>query len=160
MIVSAGVFAYPFGLWARKYGIRKMIIIGTLVLIASAAMGLVVPTYFWMFPLAILAGCGFSATTVLTYPYLSFLVPGSKMGVFTGLQTAFSAVAVPLSAAATAGLIGLFGWRSIFAMLAAMMLVDVVVLITIDEEAAQAQLKESEEREKALISVAQPLPVV
>jgi maltose/moltooligosaccharide transporter len=158
VIASAGVFAYPFGVWARKYGIRKMIIVGTLLLIASAAMGLVVPSYSWLFPLAVLAGCGFSATTVLTYPYLSFLVPGSKMGVFTGLQTAFSAVAVPLSAAVTAGLIGLFGWRSIFAMLAAMMVIDVYVLTTIDEDAAQKQLKESEERERALVALAQPFP--
>ena len=150
IILSAGVFAYPFGWLGARYGNRRMIVVGTVLLIAAALIGLVVPSYFWLFPLAVLAGCGFSATTVLTYPYLSQLVPGSKIGAFTGLQTAFSAVAVPLSAGLTALLIGLFGWRSIFAMLAAMMVVDVYFLLSIDEGAAREQVRQVEERDRAI----------
>jgi MFS family permease len=133
---------------------------GTLLLIAAAVWGLVVPSYLWLFPLAVLAGAGFAATTVLTYPYLSQLVPGSKMGVFTGLQTAFSAVAVPVSVGVTGTLIHFFGYRSIFAMLAAMMVLDVYFLLSIDEQAAREQVRQVEEQERMLAGEMAPLPAV
>ncbi|MBV9281655.1 MAG: MFS transporter [Chloroflexi bacterium] len=158
IILSSAVFAYPFGWLGARYGNRRMIALGTTLLIASAILGLVVPTYFWLFPLAILAGCGFSATTVLTYPYLSQLIPGSKIGLFTGLQTAFSAVAVPLSTVLTGTLIDLFGYRSIFAMLAVMMVFDILVLLAIDERAAREQVRQVEERERLMAGGAHPAP--
>jgi MFS family permease len=160
IIVSAGIFAYPYGWLGARFGHRRMLVLGTLLLIAAALLGLIVRSYLLLFPLAVLAGCGFSATTVLTYPYLSHLVPGSKMGVFTGLQAAFSAVAVPLSAGVTAGLIHFFGWRSIFAMLAVMMVVDVFFLLSIDEEEAGRQVKQTEERERAATAQTEPAPAV
>jgi Na+/melibiose symporter-like transporter len=153
MILAAAVCAYPFGRLAGRFGNRRLIAIGTGLLILAALWGLVVPSYVWLFPLAVLAGAGFSATTALTYPYLSQLVPGSRIGVFTGLQTAFSAVAVPVSVVVTGALIERFGYRSIFAMLAAMMVIDVLVLLSIDERAAADQVKrvEHEELEAATV---------
>ena len=160
IILSSAIFAYPFGWLGARYGNRRFIVLGTLILIAAALLGLVVPSYFWLFPLAILAGSGFSATTVLTYPYLAELVPGSKIGAFTGLQTAFSAVAVPLSTVLTGTLIHFYGYRSIFAMLAVMMVFDIFCLLSIDESAARSQVHEVEEEERVLAAQAQPLPVM
>lgn len=140
LVVSALVFAYPFGWLAQRYGARRLIIFGTIMLIGAALWGIVIPSYIWFFPLAILAGCGFSATTVLTYPYLAELVPNSRIGVFTGLQTAFSAVAVPLASLLVGFLIDHFGFRSVFVLLAVMMIFDVLVLSTIDDGAARLQV--------------------
>lgn len=137
--VSVAVFCYPWGKLARRYGNRRLIIVGSILLIMAAALGLVVPSYTLLFPLAILAGAGFSATTVLTYPYLSELVPGSKIGVFTGLQTAFSAIAVPVSILVTGVLISSFGYRAIFAVLAVMMVFDILSLLWIDDQAGKEQ---------------------
>jgi MFS family permease len=159
IILSSAIFAYPFGWLGARYGNRRMIILGTVILVAAALLGLVVPSYVWLFPLAVLAGCGFSATTVLTYPYLSQLIPGSKIGVFTGLQTAFSAVAVPLSTVITGTLIDFFGYRSIFAMLAVMMVADIVCLLLIDEAAARQQVHEVEEAERLVAGSVHSLAV-
>jgi Na+/melibiose symporter-like transporter len=145
MGVSVGVFCYPWGWLATHYGNRRPIVAGTILLILTAALGLVVPSYIWLFPLAILAGAGFSATTVLTYPYLSQLVPGSRIGVFTGLQTAFSAIAVPVSVLFTGILITGFGYRAIFAVLAIMMVFDLLCLLWIDDAAGKEQVRRLEE---------------
>jgi maltose/moltooligosaccharide transporter len=147
VILSAGLFAYPFGLLARRFGTRRMIVLGTVLLIAAAIGGTIAPTYLSLFPVAVLAGCGFSATTALTYPYLSQLVPASRIGVFTGLQSAFSAVALPLSVGAAALLIEHWGYRVIFPLLAVMMVVDIAILLSIDEEAARQQVQRVEEME-------------
>jgi MFS family permease len=151
LIVSALLCAYPFGKLARRFGSRRLIIAGTVLLILASLWGIVIPSYVWFFPLAMLAGCGFSATTVLTYPYLAELVPKSRIGVFTGLQTAFSACAVPLAALLVGFLIDHFGFRSVFALLAVMMVVDVLVLLSIDDAAAGEQIAGVEAEERALV---------
>jgi MFS-type transporter involved in bile tolerance (Atg22 family) len=152
LVVSALVFAYPFGRLARRYGSRRLIIVGTILLIAGALWGIVIPSYVWFFPLAILAGCGFSATTVLTYPYLANLVPKSRIGVFTGLQTAFSACAVPLASLTVGYLIDHFGFRSVFVLLAVMMVIDVCFLLSIDDTAARRQVEEVEAEERRSVA--------
>ncbi|HZS95077.1 MAG TPA: MFS transporter [Chloroflexota bacterium] len=158
IVLSSAVFAYPFGRLARRFGNRRLIVVGTLLLIAAAIWGLVVPTYVLLFPLAILAGCGFAATTVLTYPYLSELVPPGRIGVFTGLQTAFSSVAVPVSVVFTGLLIDQFGYRSIFAMLAIMMVFDIAVLLTVNEERAHEQIRRVEVEENIQRPATTPTP--
>jgi MFS family permease len=159
MILVAAACAYPFGRLAGRHGERKLIVLGTVLLILAALWGLVVPSYIWLFPLAVLAGAGFSATTALTYPYLSKLVPGSRIGVFTGLQTAFSAVAVPVSILITGILIERFGYRSIFAMLAVMMVFDIALLLSIDEPAGREQVRVVEVEEHSLFEAVTLAPV-
>lgn len=147
IILASALAAYPFGRLGARFGNRPFIVLGTILMIAAGIGGTFAPSYNWLYPVAILAGVGFSSTTALTYPYLSQLVPGSKMGVFTGLQAAFSSVAVPISVGVTSVLIDLFGYRSIFVMLTAMMVVDVVILLSIDEDAAHRQVQTVEDAE-------------
>ena len=148
IILASAIAAYPFGRLGSRYGNRPFIILGTVLMIGAGVGGTFAPSYNWLYPVAILAGIGFSSTTALTYPYLSQLVPSSKMGVFTGLQAAFSSVAVPISVGVTSLLIGHFGYRSIFAMLTVMMVVDVAVLLSIDEAAAKRQVERVEAAEE------------
>jgi len=160
VILASAAAAYPFGRLGARYGNRRMIALGTVLLIAAAIGGIVAPSYGFLFPVAIVAGIGFSATTVLTYPYLSELVPGSRIGVFTGLQASFSSIAVPVSTAVTAGLITLFGYRSIFVMLAVMMAADVLILLTIDDGAARRQVERIETIEGAAGALTTQAPAV
>jgi Na+/melibiose symporter-like transporter len=156
IIISSAIVAYPSGWLAGRYGKRPLIVLGTALMILAAIGGTLAPTYAWLFPVAILTGIGFAPTTVLTYPYLAELVPARKIGVFTGLQATFASIAVPLSTGITAGLIDLFGYRSIFVMLAVMMVVDIFFLRAIDEAAAAAQVRQVEaidERIDAAIAV-------
>jgi MFS family permease len=149
-IIVAGICAYPWGKLAVRFGSRNMIALGTLLLICAAVLGLVVPSYLWLFPLAALGGMGFSATTVLTFPFLSTLVPGSKMGVFTGLQAAVSSIAVPLSVIVTGVLIDRFGLRSIFGVLIVTMALDLAFLLRVDECAARDEVRVVEAEEARL----------
>jgi Na+/melibiose symporter-like transporter len=148
IILASAIAAYPFGRLGSRYGNRPFIVLGTVLMIGAGIGGTFAPSYNWLYPVAILAGVGFSSTTALTYPYLSQLVPGSKMGVFTGLQAAFSSVAVPISVGVTSLLISHFGYRSIFAMLTVMMVVDVLVLLSIDEDAARRQVQSVQNAEE------------
>ncbi len=150
VILASALASYPFGRLGARYGNRRMIVVGTILLIVAAIGGILAPTYNALFPVAILAGIGFAATTALTYPYLSQLVPGSKIGVYTGLQSAFASIAVPLSTGLTAGLIHFYGYRAIFAMLAVMMVADVFLLLSIDETAAAGQVGTVEREDRML----------
>jgi len=154
VIAASGACAYPFGRLGSRYGNRRFILLGTALMVVAAIGGIIAPTYSSLFPVAILAGCGFAATTALTYPYLAELVPGSKIGVFTGLQASFSSIAVPLSTGITAGLIHFYGYRSIFAMQAVMMVLDIAVLLTVDDQAARKQVRAAELAEAALLAAA------
>ncbi len=139
--ISVGISCYPWGWLGRRYGNRPLIVIGAILLIIAGALGALVPTYTLLFPVAILAGAGFASTTVLTYPYLAELVPGSKIGVFTGLQTAFSAIAVPVSVLITGILISRFGYRAIFAVLAIAMVLNALCLLWVNDAAGREQVQ-------------------
>jgi MFS family permease len=141
-VLSAAISAYPFGRLGTRFGGRRIIVLGTSMLIMASAFGLVVPSYTWLFPLAILVGAGFAATNTQTYPYLSQIVPASKIGVFTGLRSSFEAAALPVSILATGTIIAAFGYRSIFAILGVTMLCDLALLLFIDEAAARRQSRE------------------
>jgi MFS-type transporter involved in bile tolerance (Atg22 family) len=148
LVLAAGACAYPFGRLARRYGYRRFIVLGTVLLMAAALWAIFVRTYVMLFPVAVLGGAGFSATTALTYPFLASLVPESRIGAFTGLQTAFSACAAPVSVALTGSLIHFYGYRSIWYMVAALMVFDVLFLLRIDEHAAGRQVRQVEEQER------------
>jgi Na+/melibiose symporter-like transporter len=143
-ILASAICMYPFGRLGARHGSRPVIVLGTVLLIIAAGLGLVVPSYAWLFPEAILIGTGFAATNALTYPYLSQLVPASRIGIFTGLKTSFQALALPVSILATGTIVACFGYRSIFAILAVMMACDLACLLSIDEVEAQRQVKDGE----------------
>ncbi len=140
LFIFIAIFAYPWGLLAKRFGYRETITAGTVLMILAAIMGLLVRSYALLFIVAGVAGAGFSATTVLNYPYLSTLVPGSKMGVFTGLQTAFTSVGVVVSTGIAALLIAHFDYRSIFAVQAVMMVIDLAILWRVKETIAAQEV--------------------
>lgn len=67
------------------------------------------------------------------------------------MQTAFSACAVPLAALTVGFLTEHFVFRSVFALLAVLMVIDVLFLAAIDDEAAKKQIATVEEEERAAI---------
>lgn len=156
-ILSAAVTAYPFGRLGARHGIRPVIVLGMVLLIAAAGFGLIVRSYSLLFPEAFLVGTGFAATNALTYPYLAQLVPASRIGVYTGLKTAFQAVALPISILVTGTIVTHFGYRSIFAVLGVMMACALACLLFIDEAAARRQVHETEAEERAGRSLIRPM---
>lgn len=153
LFALVALYAYPWGWLQKRYGYRPMITAGTVLMMLAALMALFVRSYILLFPVAFLAGAGFSATTVLNYPYLSTLVPGSKMGVFTGLQTAFTSIAVPVSTGVATLLIDNIDYRAIFALQLLMMFVDLAILWRVSESLAEREVKSVLTEERALVGV-------
>jgi maltose/moltooligosaccharide transporter len=158
LILTSAIFAYPFGWLGARFGNRRFIGLGCAILVLASIVGLVVPSYGFLYPLAMLAGCGYAAANALLYPYLAGLVPESKIGVFTGLKTAFAAIATPISVVVTSMLIDVFGYRSIFAIVAVMMFISIGFLLSIDEGAAAEQIGDLRNEERALPAIAAPAP--
>jgi Na+/melibiose symporter-like transporter len=156
LVLAAAVCAYPAARLARRSGYKRVAIVGCAILIASSLFGLVVPSLALLFPLAALAGCGYGTVNALLYPYLARLVPESKIGVFTGTRTAFSAIATPLAIGVTSLLTIWLGYRSIFLVVGAAMTGAIVMIAMVDSQAAEAQVRAVEEMDHRL--AAQPLP--
>ena len=144
-----GLAAYPWGKLAGHFGYRSMITSGTVMMIFAAGCAMIVPTYLLSLPVLAVAGIGFSATTVLNYPYLSTLVPAAKMGVVTGLQSTFLSIGVPISAGLAAVCIDAFGYRSIFGLQAVTMAIFLGILWRVSETKARQEIAEVETEEQS-----------
>src|SRR5205823_8445951 len=106
--------------------------------------------YGMLFPLAALAGCGYGTVNALLYPYLARLVPESKIGMFTGTRTAFSAIATPLAIGVTSLLTIWIGYRAIFLVVAVAMAGAIVLFAMVDTTAAEAQVQAAEREDSGL----------
>lgn len=142
LILVSAICAYPAGWLGTRVGYKPVAIAGCLFLIAASLMGLVVRSYAWLFPVAALAGCGYGTVNALLYPYMASLVPPSKIGVFTGIRTAFSAVATPLSIGIASALILAFGLRAIFVVVSVAMAGAIFMFRMVNADAASQQVEE------------------
>jgi Na+/melibiose symporter-like transporter len=158
LILTAAACAYPAGRLGQSRGYRPVCIAGCGILIAASLCGLMVTGFALLFPVAMLAGCGYATVNALLYPYMASLVPRSKIGVFTGVRTAFSAVATPISVGAATVLIDAFGYRGIFVVVIGAMALAIVMFLSIDERAAHAQVEQVETAEANISSP--PLPAL
>jgi maltose/moltooligosaccharide transporter len=159
LILTAAACAYPAGRLGRSRGYKGVVVVGCVILIAASLLGLVVNSYAFLFPVAALAGCGYAAVNALLYPYMASLVPHSKIGVFTGVRTAFSAIATPISVGAASLLIDVFGYRGIFVVVMAAMALAILMFLSIDERAATEQIARVEAGEAASLAAPIPVPV-
>lgn len=150
LVLVAAICAYPAARLGLRFGYTRVSIAGCAILIASALFSLGVRSYGMLFPLAALAGCGYGTVNALLYPYLARLVPESKIGVFTGTRTAFSAIATPLAIGVTSLLTIWLGYRAIFLVVAVAMAGAIVMFATINSKAAETQVEASEEADRTL----------
>jgi Na+/melibiose symporter-like transporter len=158
LVLVAAICAYPAARLGLRFGYTRVSIAGCAFLIASALFSLFVRSYGMLFPLAALAGCGYGTVNALLYPYLARLVPESKIGVFTGTRTAFSAIATPLAIGVTTLLTLWLGYRSIFLVVSVTMAGAVVMFATINVTAAEAQVQAADESDRRLASPFSPVP--
>lgn len=86
MILTMGVMAVPCGVLGDRYGKRRVFGLGLVVMGISALLAASTTTIPQLIPCVILLGIGNAAQTVLFFPYLTELVPPSRVGEFTGLS--------------------------------------------------------------------------
>lgn len=150
MIVVSAICAYPAARLGNRIGYKPVAVTGCALLIAASFLALLARSYAWLFPVAVLAGCGYGTVNALLYPYLASLVPGSKVGVFTGIRTSFSGVATPFSIGIASLLTLVFGLRAIFGVVAVAMACAIWMFLTINAAVAKRQVEEAVTRDSAM----------
>jgi MFS family permease len=128
LFLSTAVLAIPMGWLGSRFGKRRMLSLGYIIMGLAALAGLVITTREQGAVLFLLAGVGNSATIVLAIPLLADLVPRHHMGTASGLLAASGSLAAPLASVVAGLLAEQFGPRAIFGVMAAMAVVAVLLL--------------------------------
>ncbi|HEY3107491.1 MAG TPA: MFS transporter, partial [Chloroflexota bacterium] len=120
LLAATTAAALPVGFLGERFGKRRVIAGGYVVMCLAALAGLVVTTKEQGAAVFLLAGLGNAAGVVLTVPLLADMVPRHHMGKATGLLAAAGSVAAPLSSLVAGSLADHYGPRAIFAVMAVM----------------------------------------
>jgi MFS family permease len=130
LLVVMAASAVAFGRLADRIGTRRVLAFGWGVLAVCAAAGVVVQTLPQTVLVVVLAGIGNGAATAVAWPLLTTLIPAEETGVFAGLKAAAESVAIPLSVViASQVFLPTLGYRGIFAMLAVMIVLALILLM-------------------------------
>jgi MFS family permease len=143
LLLSTTVMAIPMGLLGTRFGKRRIIAVGYIIMCCAALVGLVITTKEQGAVLFLLAGIGNAASFVLIIPLLADLVPRHHMGAAAGLLAAAGGFAAPVSSLVAGTLADVFNERAIFAVMAVMVLIALALLSQVrtpSEEAAPAPL--------------------
>ena len=128
LLLSTTVMALPTAWLGTRYGKRRVLAAGYIVMGLAALAALFITTKEQGAIVFLLAGTGNAATMVLTLPILAELVPRRHIGLANGIQAAAGSVAAPLASLAAGLLAETFGPRAIFGLMAFMVLVALAFL--------------------------------
>jgi MFS family permease len=140
MLLTTTLFALPMAWLGNRYGKRRVIAAGYVVMCLAALAALVITTREQGAVVFLLAGIGNSAGLVLSIPLLADLVPRPHMGAATGILAASGSVAAPFASLLAGGLADVYGPRAIFAFMAVMILLALALLPAVRLPAAPAAL--------------------
>ena len=128
LLLSTTAMALPTAWLGTRYGKRRVLAAGYIVMGLAALAALFITTKQQGAIVFLLAGTGNAATMVLTLPILAELVPRRHIGLANGIQAAAGSVAAPLASLAAGLLAETFGPRAIFGLMAFMVLVALAFL--------------------------------
>jgi Na+/melibiose symporter-like transporter len=129
LLITAGS-ALGFGRATGRLGYPGVLAIGWALLAAAAFSGTLIHTLPELIAVAVLAGLGNGAASVVKWPLLTLLIPQEKTGIYAGLSAAADSVSIPLSVfIATELYIPTLGYRGIFASLAVNTVLALVILL-------------------------------
>jgi MFS family permease len=128
MLLSTTLVAAPMARLGDRYGKRRVIAAGYALMGIVALLGLVITSREQGALIFLLAGVGNGASLVLTVPLLADLVPRPHVGAATGLLAASGSVAAPFASLLAGHLADVYGLRAIFAIMAAMVALALLVL--------------------------------
>jgi MFS family permease len=138
MLLSTTLLALPMARLGDRYGKRRVIAGGYAVMGVAALAALVITTREQGALVFLLAGVGNGASMVLTVPFLADLVPRPHMGAATGILAASGSVAAPFASLLAGGLADVYGPRAIFAFMAVMIVLALVLLPAVRPPAIRA----------------------
>lgn len=128
MLLSTTLTAVPVGWLGTRAGKRRVIGAGYAIMVAAALAGILITTREQGMALFLFAGVGNAASMVLTIPLMADLVPRHHMGAAAGILAAAGGIAAPVSSLIAGGLSDVYGPRAIFAVMAGMVAVALLLL--------------------------------
>ena len=146
LLVMTAVGSLVFGPLGDRIGFKRLL------MLSMALVGVAALNAFWVSSLPAvagvlaLAGLGIGAQNASAYPLLTRLVPVREIGFYVGLQTAAASLAGPGAVLLTGALInhhsghGQGGYRVIFAVCAACLLLALLVVSFLREPAAVGEI--------------------
>lgn len=129
LLLSTALMAIPIAWLSTRFGRRRTLAVGYMLMGVAAVIGLVITTKEQGAVLFFLAGVGNSAAVVLAIPLMADLIPRQQMGAGAGLLAAAGALAAPLASFVAGGFSEVFGPRAIFAVMAVMVLIAIMLLL-------------------------------
>jgi Na+/melibiose symporter-like transporter len=140
LVLVTGLFALPAAWLAARVGLKRVIAGGMVLIAVATPVTLVAHTMAQLLPALLVAGVGNAALSVLTWPLLTMLVPPERVGVFAGLKTSAESISALFTAVIAAGMVGLWGYRSIFVVLLVAIVASLAVFATIRVEQSTPQM--------------------
>ena len=119
LILTTAVAVVPAGLLAARLGRRPVLRAGIALTVVAALGGLAIRDVPQTLAVVLCAGLGNAAITAIDWPLLTELVPATEVGLFAGLKAASESVALPVAVALASALIGQWGYRACFVVVAA-----------------------------------------
>ncbi len=135
MLLSTTFMAIPMGRLGTRYGKRRIIGAGYVIMCCAALAGLIIATVPHGAILFLLAGIGNAAVMVLVLPLLADLVPRTHIGAATGLLAAAGGIASPLSAVVAGQLSDMYGPRAIFGVMVVTVVIALLLLTAVRQPA-------------------------
>ncbi len=151
LLVMTAVGSLAFGPLSDRIGAKRLLMLSLLLIAAAAMNGLWISTLGEVAVVLGLAGLGIGAQNASAYPLLTRLVPVKEIGFYVGLQTAAASLAGPGAVLLTGFLINHHsgqeqgGYRLIFAVCAACLLLALAVLFLLREPQAEAEVRTREQ---------------
>jgi MFS family permease len=154
LLLTTTLMSLPMAWLGTRYGKRRMILLGFLVMLAAALAGMVIGNKYEGAALFLITGVGNAAWIVLSVPLLADLVPRQLIGAASGTLAASGSLAAPLASLVGGGLADLYGPRAIFWVMATMTVLAIAALPLVKQEGERAD----SERAQGDPAAAEPAP--
>ncbi len=129
LLLSTTVMAIPVARLATRFGKRPVLAAGYTMMSLAAVAGLLITTKEQGAVLFLVAGIGNAGSVVLAIPMMADLVPRRHMGAAAGILAAAGSIAAPLASLVAGALSQTYGPRVIFAVMAVMVSIGLVLLV-------------------------------
>ncbi len=146
LLVMTAIGSLVFGPQGDKIGFKRLLMLSMALVGVAALNALWVSSLLSVAVILALAGLGIGAQNASAYPLLTRLVPAKEIGFYVGLQTAAASLAGPGAVLLTGFLInhhsghGQSGYRLIFAVCAACLVLALLAISFLREPAAAGEI--------------------
>ena len=128
LVLLTGLFIVPAARLSERLGIKRVLAGGLLLIAAAAACAIFAQNMVQIIPVLVVAGIGNACYNALSWPLLTTLIPQQRVGVFAGLKSAAESISAFFSSFLAAGMVALWGYRSIFLVLLLSVAATLIVL--------------------------------